>query len=85
MDLFSHLEKLPISHTPKPQDHGSWASSQNEYNKHLPYYLETFPSKRLVPEYIPVWVVSEMSCIYPKEDKMAVGLCVYFVIGYPDK
>ena len=47
MDLFSHLEKLPISQTPKLQDHESWVSSQTEYNKAAPsvLLLRDFPKQ----------------------------------------
>ena len=36
---FSHLEKLPISHTPKNQDYENWVSTQTEYSKPAPSAL----------------------------------------------
>ena len=79
MDLFSHLEKLLISHTLKLQKYEILVYVQTKCSKVAPSALlfRFFPSKRLIPEYIPVY---EMTCSYTKEDKMGVSSCVYFVI-----
>lgn len=48
---------------------------------HPPYHVEFLLSKRLIPEYIPLVLVSGPTYIYRKENTMRVRSYVYCVIG----
>ena len=87
MDLFSHLEKLLISHTLKLQQDGIWVSVQTEYSKTAQSTLlfKDFPKQETDSTIHTSLDVSEMTCGYTKEDKMQVSSCVYFVIDSPGK
>ena len=83
MDIFSHLENLPISNTNKPQEHEtSWLFWEKKGCPHLPYYLEVFISKKWIPEYKLLLLVSEMTCTYTNrgyhEEQIMCVLCLWF-------
>ena len=87
MDLFCHVGKQPISHSPKLEEHRIWVSVQTEYSKTAQSTLlfKDFPKQETDSTIHTSLDVSEMTCGYTKEDKMQVSSCVYFVIDSPGK
>ena len=83
MDLFSLVRKLPISHTQSfsKMESGCLSRLSTARLHHLPYYLQILPNNRLIPEYIPVWMISKMTRSSTKSDKwVSVHVCILSLV-----
>jgi len=72
MDILFHPENLPVPHTHKGPtrklESGRLSRLKIARMPHLPYHVEFFLSKRLIPEYVPLVLVPGATCIYRKEN-----------------
>lgn len=78
------LSPTPLSLGPTRNLESGWLSRlRTARMPHLPYHVEFFLSKRLIPEYVPLVLVPGATCIYRKENTMRVRPYVDCVIGSP--